>query len=145
MRELTGRHVFAMFGFGFGTIIAVNVTLAFDAVESYPGLEVQNTYVASQAFDAKRAAQEALGWGVSARVEGGQLVLRFEQDGRTIAPQIVSAAFGRATSVAADQHLTFHYSAGAFLALVNAEPRNWNLRLVAMAEDGTTFQQLIIV
>ncbi len=145
MRELTGRHVVAMFGFGFGTIIAVNVTLAFNAVQSFPGLEVRNTYVASQAFDAKRAAQDALGWDVSAEVAEGHLILRFEQDGRAIAPQIVSAVFGRATSVAADQQPAFHFDAGAFTAPITAEPGNWNLRLVAMAADGTTFQQRIVV
>lgn len=145
MRELTGRHVFAMFGFGFGTIIAVNVTLAFNAVQSFPGLEVRNTYVASQAFDAKRAAQEALNWDVSAQVGDGQLTLRFDQDGQAVAPQIVSAVFGRATSVADDQVPAFHYDAGAFTAPVQAGAGNWNLRIVAVAEDGTQFQQRIVV
>ncbi len=59
MKTLTGWHVFVMFGFGFGTIIAVNLTLAFNAVRTFPGLEVKNAYVASQGFDADRKAQGA--------------------------------------------------------------------------------------
>ena len=54
-REITGRHVAAMFGAGFGVIIAVNVLLATKAVSTFPGLEVKNSYVASQTFDADRA------------------------------------------------------------------------------------------
>lgn len=47
MKELTGRHVLLMFVAGFGIIIAVNLTLAFSAVRTFPGLEVKNSYVAS--------------------------------------------------------------------------------------------------
>ncbi len=45
----------------FAVIIAVNLVLAFKAVRTFPGLEVENSYVASQTFDAERTAQEALG------------------------------------------------------------------------------------
>ncbi|MEL7345657.1 MAG: FixH family protein, partial [Pseudomonadota bacterium] len=50
MRQLTGWHVFGMFALAFGIIISVNMTLAFQAVRTFPGLEVKNSYVASQAF-----------------------------------------------------------------------------------------------
>ena len=50
MKELTGRHVFGIFAVGFGTIIAVNMVLAISAVRTFPGLEVDNSYVASQQF-----------------------------------------------------------------------------------------------
>lgn len=145
MKELTGWHVAGMFGLGFGTIIAVNLALAFNAVQTFPGLEVKNSYVASQAFEDARAAQQALGWEVSARLEGDQLVLRIEQGGTAIQPDILSAVFGRATSTAADQAPIFVFDAGVFRAPVNAAPGNWNLRLVALAGDGTRFQQRIIV
>ena len=145
MKQITGWHVFAMFAFAFGTIIAVNLTLAFNAVRSFPGLEVKNSYVASQGFDAQRSAQEALGWDVTATLQGDQLTLRFGQDGRTVAPQIKTAVFGRATSVAADQTPDFTYDEGRFTAQVSAGPGNWNLRIVAIAEDGTRFQQRLKV
>jgi nitrogen fixation protein FixH len=145
MRRINGWHVFAMFAFGFGTIIAVNLTLAFNAVRSFPGLEVKNSYVASQGFQAQRSAQEALAWEVKATLEGDLLRLRFEKGGRAIAPQIESALFGRATSVAADQTPDFSFKNGSFTAPVIAGPGNWNLRIVALAPDGTRFEQRLIV
>ena len=103
MKTINGWHVFAMFGLGFGIIIAVNLTLAINAVRTFPGVEAKNSYVASQKFDANRAAQQALDWDVAATLSGNQLSLEIAQDGTFIAPSIESATFGRATSVAADQ------------------------------------------
>ena len=40
-KPLTGKHVFAIFATGFGVIIAVNLTLAFNAVATFPGLETK--------------------------------------------------------------------------------------------------------
>ena len=64
-------------------IIAVNLTLAFKAVTTFPGLEVKNSYVASQNFDADRAAQQALGWQVAARIEAGAADPDDRRQGRT--------------------------------------------------------------
>lgn len=145
MKELTGRHVFAMFGLGFGTIIAVNAALAINAVRSFPGLEVQNSYVASQTFDQTRRAQQALNWDVSVVLEGTTLTLRFTEDGAAIAPQITDAVFGRATSMVQDQIPDFRYENGDYTATVAAGPGNWNLRLSALSENGTPFQQRLVV
>ena len=144
-RELTGRHVFGIFALAFGTIIAVNLTLAFNAVRTFPGVEVKNSYVASQSFDADRAAQIALNWDVSARLEGTDLVLTILHDGQAIAPAIERAVFGRATSVQADQEPQFAFDGRAHRAPVEAGPGNWNLRLEARAADGTLFRQRVIV
>ena len=43
IREIKGIHVFAAFALAFGTIIAVNMTLAVQAVRTFPGLEVRNS------------------------------------------------------------------------------------------------------
>lgn len=145
MKQLTGTHVFAMFALGFGTIIAVNLTLAWNAVSTFPGLEVKNSYVASQSYDRDRAAQEALGWDVAARLEGDILALRFDRRGTAVSPVIESAVFGRATSVAADQSPAFIFDGARFVAPVDAGTGNWNLRVVAVAEDGTRFRQRIVV
>jgi nitrogen fixation protein FixH len=56
MAEMTGRKVLAITVSAFGVIIAVNFLLAYKAVSTFPGLEVPNSYVASQTFDADRAA-----------------------------------------------------------------------------------------
>lgn len=145
IRELKGWHVAALFVTAFGIIISVNLTLAVNAVRSFPGLEVKNTYVASQAFDRNRVAQLALGWEVSAEVEGAEVVLRILRDGTALAPKIERATFGRATSTAWDQELTFHFDGAALRAPVAAGPGNWNLRLRARAADGTLFEQRIVL
>lgn len=145
MTEIRGWHVLAGFGLAFGIIIAVNLTLAVNAVRTFPGLEVKNSYVASQRFDADRAAQEALGWEVSAEVTDGLLRLEVIENGQPITPEIVAATFGRATSVAEDQIPAFSDRGSALVAPVDAGPGNWNLRIRMRADDGTLFQQRIVV
>lgn len=145
MTELKGKHVLAGFVLGFGIIIAVNLTLAFNAVRTFPGLEVKNSYIASQSFDDDREAQIALGWDASARLEGNMLYLTLTKDDIAVDPMIESAIFGRATNVAQDQNPEFHFDGQRHAALVQAGPGNWNLRLKARAADGTLFQQRIVV
>ena len=137
--------MFGGFVAAFGVIIAVNLTLAFQAVRTFPGLEVKNSYVASQSFDADRDAQEALGWVVSADVDHDLLRLVILQDGTGIAPQVEEATFGRATSVVADQTPDFTFDGNALVAPVNAGPGNWNLRVKLRAANGVLFQQRIVV
>jgi nitrogen fixation protein FixH len=144
-REIKGWHVFAGFACAFGIIIAVNLTLAYNAVRTFPGLEVKNSYVASQSYDSDRVAQEALNWDVSARVADGVLTLSILNDENPQSPRIEQAIFGRATSVVADQTPDFQFDGTAFVAPIEAGPGNWNLRLKARSADGTLFQQRIIV
>jgi len=64
-----------MFAF-FGVIIAVNFTMAYLARSSWTGLVVENSYVASQQFNAKMAetrAQEALGWTSTLTISDGRV------------------------------------------------------------------------
>lgn len=145
MTQIKGWHVLSGFILGFGIIISVNLTLAFNAVRTFPGLEVKNSYVASQSFDADRAAQQALGWDVSATLDGDQLRLTIVKGDEPVAPRIEQAIFGRATSVAQDQTPQFHFDGAQHVAQVNGGDGNWNLRLKARAENGTLFQQRVIV
>ena len=143
--QIKGWHVALAFGLAFGIIIVVNLTLAFNAIRTFPGLEVKNSYVASQSFDRDRQAQTALDWQVSARLEGQELVLTILHQGAPIAPRIEEAIFGRATSVHRDQSLAFKFDGAGLRAPVVAGPGNWNLRLKARADNGVLFQQRIIV
>lgn len=145
MTEIKGWHVFTGFALAFGIIISVNLTLAFNAVRTFPGLEVKNSYVASQSFDKDRAAQEALNWDVSATLVDNRLSLSIQENGRALSPEILSAVFGRATSVAQDQTPKFDFDGTALRATVQAGNGNWNLRLKARADNGTVFQQRIVV
>ncbi|MEP5155481.1 FixH family protein [Planktotalea sp.] len=145
MTEVKGWHVFSAFALAFGVIISVNLTLAYNAVRTFPGLEVKNSYVASQSFDVDRNAQLALGWKVAAHLEGDELVLAIVQDGQAINPEIEDAIFGRATMVKADQIPEFTFDGTVYRAPVVADAGNWNLRLRMRADDGTLFQQRVIV
>ena len=145
MTEIKGWHVFATFFVAFGIIIAVNLTLAFNAVRTFPGLEVKNSYVASQSFDVDRTAQLSLNWDVSATLSGDQLFLRILENGHAISPKIDSVIFGRATNVTQDQFPDFSFDGKSLQARVAGGAGNWNLRLKAQSLDGTKFQQRIIV
>ena len=144
-RPLTGRKVAMIFCAAFGVIIAVNLTLAFKAVSTFPGLEVKNSYVASQTFDAERDAQLALGWEVDAWYSSDAVFLKIEDKYGPIAPEIRSAVFGKATTTAQDHFLNFRFDGKQLVAPVDITGGNWNLRLVAEAPDGTVFKQRIVV
>lgn len=143
--EIKGWHVLTGFVAAFGIIISVNLLLAFQAVRTFPGLEVKNSYVASQSFDDDRAAQNALGWEVSATLQGNALSLVILEQDQPIAPVIEKATFGRATNVKQDQEPVFTFDGEALRATVDGGLGNWNLRLSAVAANGTVFRQRIIV
>ncbi|MEM8731668.1 MAG: FixH family protein [Pseudomonadota bacterium] len=144
--RLTGWHVLAIFVTGFSIIIAVNLTLAYNAVATFPGLETRNSFSASQTFQSERAAQDALGWEVSATLEGNTLTLSIDDAIGPIVPEITSATMGRATHVYQDLSPDFRHNGVAFVAeMPDLKPGNWNLRLEARAADGTAFRQRVIV
>ncbi|MHA6266202.1 FixH family protein [uncultured Aliiroseovarius sp.] len=144
--ELTGKHVLAIVVSAFAVIIGVNLFMAYSAVGTFPGLETQNSYVASQQFDQQKAAQEALGWDVAARVDGETLILDIkDQAGEPVEVTSLYGLLGRATHVKEDQEPAFSQgSNGAYMAQVGLLGEgNWNLRLNVVADNGTTFQRRI--
>lgn len=144
MREMTGRHVLAIFALGFGTIIAVNVTLAVQAVGTFPGLETKNSYVASQKFEAERGAQQALGWEAAAEFRGGEIRLAlFDADGRAVRPRTIWAALGRPTHAGDDVEVAFAWNGEAYAAPAPGARGRWQLSLKAEAADGTLFRRRI--
>ena len=143
---ITGRKVFLIFAGAFAVIISVNLLLAFSAVRTFPGLEVKNSYVASQNWDEERAAQLALDWTVDAVVRDEMLTLSItDAMGAPVEVQSLSGVFGRATSVKDDQTPDFEFNGKAYVAPVQTSDGNWNLRLEAVAPDGTDFRQRIVV
>ena len=145
-KPLTGRKVFFITASAFGVIILVNLVMAAAAVGTFPGLETKNSYVASQKFDADRAAQLALGWNVSAEVKDGLLRLAItDSNGIPVAPASLSATLGRATHVGDDRTPEFTFDGAALVAAADLEPGNWNLRLRALASDGTEFRQRVVI
>ena len=130
----------------FGIIFAVNIALAVNAVRTFPGLEVRNSYVASQTFDARRDAQLALGWDVGAVAKDGRVFLSItDRDGKPVRVDALTAVLGRATHVKDDMAPDFVFDGQAYVAEAELAPGNWNIRMTARAEDGTQFAQRVIL
>ncbi|WP_134725718.1 FixH family protein [Paracoccus luteus] len=143
-RELTGRHVLAITLAGFGVVIGVNLLLAVKAVGTFPGLEVRNSYVASQVFDRERAAQDTLGWTATPEYDGRDLTLMIrDRDGNPAPVASLSVTVGRPTHVRDDVTPEFTYHDGLFRAPLALAPGQWNIHLTATARDGTPFRQRI--
>jgi nitrogen fixation protein FixH len=144
MRELTGRKVFAITASFFGVVIAVNVLLAYKAVSTFPGLEVPNSYVASQTWDAERTAQEALGWDLAADYDhvSGALELNFtDRDGRPAPLASLSVLVGRPTEAKDDQWPVMALENGIWRGPLTLAPGKWMMKVEARAADGTLFKQ----
>lgn len=146
MREITGKHVLFFTVSAFAVIIGVNVLMAWKAISTFPGLEVKNSYVASQTFDAEREAQEALGWVLvpvydEARKE---LSLAFtDKAGLPVELKDLSVLVGRTTAAADDQTPGFARVAGIYVAKADLAKGKWMLQIEAHAMDGTLFHQRI--
>ena len=145
-REFTGRHAAMVFVGAFGIIFAVNIALAVNAVRTFPGLEVRNSYVASQTFDVRREAQLALGWEVRAEAREGRVFLSItDREGKPVEVEALSAVLGRATHVKDDMAPEFVFDGHAYVAEADLGAGNWNIRMTARAEDGTEFAQRVIL
>ena len=141
-REFTGLHMLVLMVGGFGIIIAVNLTLAYNAVATFPGLETRNSYVVSQAFEADRAAQNALRWDVEASIVDGTLTVAIaDADGNPVQADVTRATLGRATHTGEDSTPDFTWNGTTMTAPVTAGEGYWNLRLELIAPDGTKFRR----
>jgi len=144
-RKFTGRHALMVFVGSFGLIIAVNIALAYSAITTFPGLEVKNGYIASQEFNTRRATQEALGWTVDVTYSGGLVMMAITgADGAPVRAARVDASIGRATERKSDVTPEFSFDGAAYVAPVELRPGKWDLRLKAVAGNGTGFSQRLV-
>lgn len=85
----TGWHMLGIMLAFFGVIIAVNLTMAYNAIHSWSGLVVQNTYVASQEFNDKAQTgkeQAALQWQSKPTFEKGTFTWQLaDREGKAVA------------------------------------------------------------
>ncbi|MBS0480880.1 MAG: FixH family protein [Proteobacteria bacterium] len=134
----TGRHAAAILVAFFGVVIAVNLYMAREAVSTFGGVVVENSYVASQQYNGwlhEAAREQALGW--SAKVSRGA-------DGRLVAT-LHGAPDGAALNGDAwhplgrlpDRVLKFDRQPdGSFVSEQALPAGRWIIRLQAVA--GTT-------
>ena len=146
VRPLTGGHVLAMFVAIFGVIIAVNGLLAWKAISTFPGLEVENGYVASQSFDREMAAQKALHWALKPVYDApaDQMRLAFtDAAGQPVTVADLTVLIGRTTEAVDDKTPAFTLQDGVYVAPVVLPLGKWMMAVEAHAADGTLFLQRI--
>ncbi|RME14756.1 MAG: nitrogen fixation protein FixH [Alphaproteobacteria bacterium] len=146
-RPITGWTVLAIFVGAFSVIIGVNIFMAWSAIGTFPGLEVENSYVASQTFDKERAAQEALGWTVAPAFIGNDKVVLevHDRDGVPVRLTEITAMLGRTTERNQDQQLTFEeVRPGRYVAAIEpVDFGKWELRYVLKDERDVPFRQRV--
>lgn len=148
IRPFTGWHMVLVVGLFFGTIISVNLTMAYLAGHSWSGLVVDNSYVASQHFNEKTATaqqQAALGWQSHLTVENG--LARWSLRDATGAPVTALAAtvrYMRPVRDAEDQAVQMIAGLdGSFTAAAPLAAGLWAAELTVITPKGVHYRDLV--
>ena len=145
VREFKGWHMLAITVSAFAVVVAVNVGMAYKAISTFPGLEADKAYMASQTFDADKAAQLALGWNLSPSYDQATGAIRLvftDTAGQPVTVSDLTVLVGRPTEARDDRTPTFTQGPdGAYVATEDLRQGKWILRVTAHAGDGTLFRQ----
>jgi len=143
--EFTGRHMLIIMLCFFGAIIAVNLIMAYIAGNSWTGLVVKSSFVASQEFNGnleKAKAQKALGWTSDVTYQNAAFTLALkDRNGKPIAIDSATFKIGRPTFEQKDHMLelragaAFKHTAGDDL-----QPGLWDIQVQAEAA-GIAYQR----
>jgi nitrogen fixation protein FixH len=142
---LTGRHVAMMFVGFFGIVVAVNFTMAFLARKSWTGLIVQNSYVASQHFNAetqKREAMRALRYRLVVAQRGKSILLSLN-DAKGFPLQITSGklALGRGSTVQHDVTLDVSCQSNECSVPADLASGRWEGEAQLLLADGREWSE----
>jgi len=141
MNPLTGRKVLIIAVASFAVVLAANLTMMFAATGTFPGLVVGNSYVASQDWDRKAAAQRALGWAAEVDYSGERLAVRITgADGEPVRGLTVSAVAGHPASDRADRALDLAEDVSGYVAPLDLEPGLWRIEISARDAAGAAFE-----
>jgi nitrogen fixation protein FixH len=145
--EFTGWHMFTIICMFFGTIITVNMILAFNAGSTWTGLVVKNTYVASQIFNEeteKLEQQRALGWSSDLKYQSAQLRLKLtDNNGALITGANVSAKIGNPVHETNDHMVSFTQIGEYYVVDNNLENGLWQIDLQVQTKDGLTWNKAV--
>ena len=144
----TGWHMLAVMVLFFGTIISVNLVMAWNASRSWSGLVVQNTYVASQQFNGKVAEARALaasGIEGSLTIEAGRIAYRVaDAGGAPLVADDVVAVFKRPVDERADFSLTLETRGAGLFTAVRAIPQGqWVIDISTKRAGVKVFHQTL--
>lgn len=144
MKELKGYHVLLIAVGGFGIVIAANLAMLFAATGTFPGLVVKNSYVASQEWNKKTAAQIALGWHADLTYSDGTLTVRLtDTKGAPVADADLTVTVGRPTRNTEDKVLTVTAADGAYTMPVALAPGRW--RIAVSTASGPAFRKSAMI
>ena len=145
-KPITGWHIATMFLGFFGIVFAVNISMAVMAYRSWTGLVVENSYVASQQFNADVAAHkksESLGISHQLHYTNGKLILALVgADGKPMDTDKVQISIGRPVDDGEDLKLVAARSAsGQFEATAKLGNGVWSGELSALVEGSQLWRQ----
>jgi len=143
-KEFTGKHMLMVIGLFFGTIITVNLIMAYFATTSWTGLVVKNSYVASQHYNEKLAAnrvQDALGWSPSLEVDGDHMRYRLlDAKGAPVEAAQAEAMLGRPSHERDDHQVTLLPDAnGDFVVDHELASGAWDIELHLTSSNDIPF------
>lgn len=136
--RFTGWHMLAiMIGF-FGVVIGVNAVMATDAIRTFGGLVVENSYVATSHYNrwlAEGRQQEREGWQATPAVDGtGAISLRLSRAGQSIDGAAVSIVANHPVGLVAQRSLRLRAVGGGVYRSDDRLPHGrWLVRIEVSA------------
>lgn len=146
--EFTGWHMAGVMCLFFGTIISVNMFLAFSASSSWTGLVVKNSYVESQHFNERTAEynrQGALGWHAEPNYEDGVFSVQLQDSvGNAIRGASVSAVVGRPVHEGDDRELALIAATpGLYASATLLGAGVWAAKLTVNGANGNIWSRIV--
>lgn len=134
-RPFTGRHMLSIMLSFFAVVLAANMTLVYFANHSWTGLVVQNSYVASQEFNATTQKLEKAAADIHATLDyhSGKLQITLHgNDGKAANVKNVVAMLGRPSHEGEDKSIALSESGeGVFAASIDLAKGQWSGSITA--------------
>lgn len=143
IKEFTGRHMLIIVLLFFGTIISVNIFMATMAIQSWTGLVVKNSYVASQEFNEKlQASQTQADLNLKVNLTYGDGVLKFllaDENEVPIALNDVKIDLTRPIGVTLDRSLVLAPADVGYEVVEDLPAGVWNVVIHALVPNQPDF------
>lgn len=144
-KQFTGFHMFGILVLFFGTIITVNMILAYNAGTTWTGLVVKNTYVESQKFNERTEVfkkQAAFGWQYDIGYHKNEFSVSLRDSfSAPIKNAIVVAEIGRPVQEGEDRTLQLVEIDGRYVVDAELAPGLWRARIKVIGPLGEEWQR----